>query len=301
MRKENTSRIEDESAKSIVTYYDDRLAIVDSIASLKAREGKGGVKVDAFIAFMCLKGTASVNVNGETNTLKANDLLICRPNIIMESSFRSADLEFRCICLSPEYMKQMFLLSKATWDAQQTIEKNPILHLEADEAALFCQYYDLLRSKLTGSLRKHRRETTDALLRAFMYEFHDVLERFITLTPRSYTSGENLFFAFTDLISSSFPKKRAVAWYADRLHITPKYLSAVCKEISGYTASDIINQYVVKDVQLLLKRADKSIKEVANELDFPNLSFFGKYVKRYFGCSPREYRENCSKHLGDED
>ena len=139
MRKENTSRIEDESAKSIVTYYDDRLAIVDSIASLKAREGKGGVKVDAFIAFMCLKGTASVNVNGETNTLKANDLLICRPNIIMESSFRSADLEFRCICLSPEYMRQMFLLSKATWDAQQTIEKNPILHLEADEAALFCQ------------------------------------------------------------------------------------------------------------------------------------------------------------------
>lgn len=112
MRKENTSRIEDESAKSIVTYYDDRLAIVDSIASLKAREGKGGVKVDAFIAFMCLKGTASVNVNGETNTLKANDLLICRPNIIMESSFRSADLEFRCICLSPEYMRQMFCFQK---------------------------------------------------------------------------------------------------------------------------------------------------------------------------------------------
>lgn len=82
-----------------------------------------------------------------------------------------------------------------------------------------------------------------------------------------------------------------VSFYADKLNVTPKYLSAVCKEISGHTASDIINQYVVKDVEALLKRSGRSIKEVANELMFPNLSFFGKYVKKHLGVSPKQYRE----------
>ena len=291
MRKENINRIEDESAKDYVTYYDDRLAIIDSITNLKRYERKGEMKVDVSIALVCLKGTFSININGETRTVRDNDLLMCRPYIILGNVTSVSDVEFRCICLSPDYLKQMTLLSKATLDAQRTIEKNPILHLEQHEVSLFCQYYDLLRSRLTGTPYRHQREITDALLRAFMYEFHDMLERFITFKPRNYTAGENLFFSFTELISSSFPKNRSVAWYADQLHITPKYLSAISKETSGHTASEIINQYVVKDVEMLLKRTDLSIKEVANELDFPNLSFFGKYVKRYFGCSPREYRE----------
>ena len=86
-----------------------------------------------------------------------------------------------------------------------------------------------------------------------------------------------------------------VAVYADKLHVTPKYLSAVCKDISGETASDIINQYVIKDVLYLLKKSEKSIKEIVNELDFPNLSFFGKYVKRYTGSSPKQYRKQLAE------
>lgn len=298
MENDTTDRhFEDNRTTDIATYHDDRLAIIDNISNLKRQDQKGSIKVDVSVAMLCLRGKAMLSINGEMKTLNANDLLICRPNIVMEKSTMSMDMEFRCICLSPEYMKQMTLISRSTWDAQQFIEKNPILSLSPDEVSLFCQYYDLLRRKLTSTHHKHQRETTDALLRAFMYEFHDVLERYISLKPRNYTSGENLFFAFTELISGSFPKNRSVAWYADKLHITPKYLSAISKEISGRTASDIINHYVAKDIEMLLKRTDKSIKEVANETDFPNLSFFGKYVKRHFGCSPREFRDNYLKSL----
>ena len=113
-------------------------------------------------------------------------------------------------------------------------------------------------------------------------------------TP-TYSSSERLFKEFLHLLVSSYPKPRMVAVYADKLHVTPKYLSAVCKEISGETASDIINQYVIKDVLYLLKKSEKSIKEIVNELDFPNLSFFGKYVKRYTGSSPKQYRKQLAE------
>ena len=93
------------------------------------------------------------------------------------------------------------------------------------------------------------------------------------------------------MLTSDYPKDRSVSTYAERLCITPKYLSAVCKEFTGKPASDLIDKYVIKDILYLLKKTNKSIKEICNELEFPNISFFGKYVKRTIGMSPKLYRE----------
>ena len=60
-----------------------------------------------------------------------------------------------------------------------------------------------------------------------------------------------------------------IGFYANQLYVTPKYLSAVCKEVSGQTASELITQYMVKDILYLLRNSQKSIKEIANELNFP--------------------------------
>ena len=113
-----------------------------------------------------------------------------------------------------------------------------------------------------------------------------------SLKPPTFTSGENLFKEFISLLSSSYPKERMIGFYANQLYVTPKYLSAVCKEVSGQTASELITQYMVKDILYLLRNSQKSIKEIANELNFPNLSFFGKYVKQHLGMSPKQYRES---------
>lgn len=207
------------------------------------------------------------------------------------------DFECRSICLSPEYVRQLTVINNDSWDIRLFLEKNPVLSLTQDEVRTFCWYYDLLKYKLTAKNKKYCKELVDTLLLAFLYEFHDTLDRFITLKPSSYKSAENLFKTFIDLLASSYPKKRSVSYYADCLHVSPKYLSAVCKDISGQPASDLIDQYVMKDVVYLLRKTEKSIKEITNELDFPNISFFGKYVKKHLGLSPRMYREKQEKEF----
>lgn len=76
----------------------------------------------------------------------------------------------------------------------------------------------------------------------------------------------------------------------------------MCKQISGERPSTLIDRYVVRDIDHLMKYTRKSIKEIACELDFPNLSFFGKYVKKHRGASPKAYREKMleEKQDGDE-
>ena len=87
--------------------------------------------------------------------------------------------------------------------------------------------------------------------------------------------------------------------YASRLCVTPKYLSAVSKSVSGSTASEVINRCIIDDVRRLLHNPDKSVKEISNELGFPNLSFFGKYVKRMLGMSPKAYRKSLGVIAGE--
>ena len=281
--------LNDVLVKKISVYNDSRIAIIDELQSLNIEQA---VKVEAYIILLCVKGKGSLYINGESRMIHVNDLFICHPNIILENSMISIDFECRCICLSSEYMKQLLLIAGESWDLKMFIEKIPILSLNVEEAELFCQYYSLLRSKMLGTPCKHQKELIDSLIQAFLYEFHDALERFIKLKPPTFTSGENLFKEFISLLSSSYPKERMIGFYANQLYVTPKYLSAVCKEVSGQTASELITQYMVKDILYLLRNSQKSIKEIANELNFPNLSFFGKYVKQHLGMSPKQYRES---------
>ncbi len=274
--------------QGIATYHDDRLAIIDNPSKELPRNKP--VRTNAFIATLCLKGAGTVCINGERLIVHANELMVYPPNTIVEHADASKDLEIRCLYISPEYMKQLFTLAKNPLEAKLFFEQNPILNLHPEEVELFCQYYDLLRKKLTCPPYRNQRKVTNALLQAFLYEFQNIMDRFIHIRPARYNAAESICHAFLELLASSYPKKRTVSDYADRLCITPKYLSAVCKATTGKTASDIINRYVVEDIRRLLKQPGKSIKEIANELDFPNLSFFGKYVKKHLGTSPTQYR-----------
>lgn len=287
-----TRKFGDKEVEEIASYSDERMVFIDNLQNL---DSEMSVKIEAFVVVLCLKGKASLFVDDKFHEMQVNDVFICHPNIILESSMISMDFECRIVCLSPEYVRQLMVINSDSWNIRMFLDKNPVLPLTQDEVRTFCWYYDLLKYKLTAKNKKYRKELVDALLLAFLYEFHDTLDRFITLKPSSYKSAENLFKAFIDVLSSSYPKKRSVSYYADCLHVSPKYLSAVCKDISGQPASSLIDQYVMKDVVYLLRKTEKSIKEITNELDFPNISFFGKYVKKHLGLSPRLYREKQEK------
>ena len=277
----------------LAIYCDDRIAFIENIKMMKNMPQ--AIRTEVILAILCLQGKGQLDLDGDTHTIEADDLLICHPNIIIGKSMASLDMEYRCIAISPEYIRQLVVIADNTWDVVKFFEKSPVIHLNHKETETFCQYYDLILSRLTNEPKHHLKEATDALLQAFLYEFHDTMERFVQLKPSTYSSNERLFKEFLETLTSTYPRPRMVTWYADRLHITPKYLSTVCKETSGHTASDLINKYVMKDALYLLKKSDKSIKEIVNELDFPNLSFFGKYVKRHTGLSPKQYREQISE------
>lgn len=274
-----------------IVYKDDRMIIIDN-SNVTDTLNTSPIKSEWFVALLCIEGESTIYINNEMYSIHKNDILLCHPQTIFEHKITNLDFKYCGFCLSPEYVKQISLISSNSWNAILFIENNPIIALDENESSLFLQYYNLIRSKFETESQHHLKQLIDMLLQAFIYEFHDSMEKRIKIDPPQYNSADNLFISFLDILVNSYPKQRSVSFYAEKLFVTPKYLSAICKEISGETASDLITRYVKKDIENLLKQPNKTIKEIANELDFANLSFFGKYVKRIFGVSPKEYREN---------
>ena len=249
--------------------------------------------VPIYATILCTNGHAELMINDRVLTINKNDLLVCAPGDIVKGRNISEDFESRGFALSKQFFDELTHIPLGLLNARVYISEHPVMSINEHAAHLFVQYYELIRSKLTAPKpTKHHQLVTDLLLEAFMYEFHDALELTTNAQPVRFTSGDNLFKQFLELILQSHPKPRSVVWYADQLNVTPKYLSCVTKQCSGETASAIINRYVLEDIKRNLKRPEKTIKEIVCELDFPSISFFGKYVKKHLGVAPKFYRQN---------
>lgn len=286
---ENIKRanLEDPKTWEDAIYNDGELALIEDINDMQALQP---VKLEVFAVVLVQEGKARVSINGVVYEVVKDDLFICPPNNIVADGLMSLDFKGKFILLSAAYVQRLLPLAENAWDIKMQFEKRPVCSLQPEEASVFCQYYDLLCSKVRQS-SPVQKKVIDSLVLAFIYDMQNTLSRVIENSPRPFTSGEALFKRFVDLIEASYPKPRMVSYYADRLNVTPKYLSAVCKKVGEQPPSDLIDSYVLKDIDYLLRHTQKSIKEIVVELDFPNLSFFGKYVRKHLGVSPKFYRE----------
>ena len=121
---------------------------------------------------------------------------------------------------------------------------------------------------------------------ALFYNFQQIQGKIIV----TKTKRDDLFEAFYNLLLAHYKESREVGFYADKLCLTPKYLSAVIKDLTGKSAFEWINDYVTLEAKALLKSTNMTIQQISDELNFANQSFFGKYFKRLTGVSPKEYR-----------
>ena len=122
------------------------------------------------------------------------------------------------------------------------------------------------------------------------YDMSGVIWRVEQQGNRGQTRADAFFAQFIKLLEANFRSERRVGWYARQLGISPKYLAEVVKQVSKRTPNDWIDHYVVLELRVLLKNSTKTIKEITEELQFPNQSFLGKYFKEHVGMSPSDYR-----------
>jgi AraC-like DNA-binding protein len=152
----------------------------------------------------------------------------------------------------------------------------------------------IIRQKMADKAHHFRTNLVKALLLAMFYDMSNVIWRVGQSEDiRTRKRADSLFTEFITLLEENVRTERRVSWYAEQIGITPKYLSEMVKQVSKRTPNDWIDNYVMLEIRVLLKNTTKSIKEIADAVNFPNQSFLGKFFKEHMGMSPSEYRKSC--------
>ncbi len=285
--------------EDFVNFLNENVAIIDDLQDLP--ESYDSVKVNAILILFCQEGKLQLDINANTFVVHKNDLLFCRPNIILNNYMITPDFKGRVLILSEELIQSMMHGSRNNWDMAFYVNKNPVLSISTEEADLMSQYCQMINAKIKREKKSYHYEVVYALISAVLYEIFAILSNSVTLSNDDMMrQGDILFKKFMDLLPEYVTKDRSVSFYSEKLCVTPKYLSVVCKSLTGKTALGWIHDYTTEVIRYKLKHSSHSIKEISESLNFPNLSFFGKYVRLHLGMSPTDYRKQIKQSVNIE-
>lgn len=276
----------------LVDYYDGDIAIIDNISELTV--------VAPFYAKMnfiiiCSKGRIQFNVNDTPLMLQERQILLSAPYVILDNYLFSPDFECKIVCLSDDIIHAMLGDKVNEWNLAVHNQRTNVIQLPEEDQAQFLSYYDLIKFKIEHRERRNSTIAIQAIIQAVIFDVMGLLEERPSDDLESAPShGKTLFNDFLKLLSARKVKHQPVDSYAGELNITPKYLTMLCTKYSGRPASDWIAQYTKEDIRYNLLHTDLSVKEIADRLGFPNISFFGSYVRRHFGVSPTQLRSQMS-------
>ena len=286
-----TVNIQEIEQNIVALSYNKDFAIIDNITEI-AKQFDDVFAIEGYIAVIVHKGTCNIKIKEQLFELSARDIFICNPRNILEGAMFSLDFEFVGLFLSPNYVDHLIEQTNLTVSLRMITMKHEILHTTEEEMQRIVEYMKLLRSKLS-STGSYKEQVIDRLMQIMVYEIIGLMEDSEKefLMKREYISAENIMQKFLSLIQNESIAYLNVTEYANLLHISPKYFSSVCKKLTGKTASEIINDEIIKQASFLLRNNHLSIKQISSRLGFVNQSHFGTFFRRHTGLSPQQYRE----------
>jgi len=242
-----------------------------------------------YIGF-CLAGNAELEINLVDHRLVKNEFVFISHNQIIFHHEISEDFRLVMFSYTKEFWGEMlnelrkyplfFLLKR----------KFPSIMLQDAEMEQCMEYFNLLWKVMNDTQNESRRDIVKNLLCSFLISIHWYANR-DSQKLMTISRKEEMIGSFFSLIFEHYKEAKDVAFYADKLCVTPQYLCVLVKKIVGKTAKECIDHYVILEIKVLLNTSS-TIQEISEKLNFPNSSFFGKYFKGHTGVTPLNYRKS---------
>lgn len=249
--------------------------------------------VDSLLLMFCRHGSAGIALNDEPYRINANGVLIGFPGEMVLVDSCSHDFSGSYLYIPMELLDRILLLSLQGWQTGELIREKRLFCLGDDNVGLMQSYLCLMEARSQHSVSNGNRDGIYDLLSSFVNDFLSIVGKAcLEQDSRGLSSANILFSRFMKMLRSDSPQKHGIEYYSDRLCVTPKYLSAVCKRVTGETALTLINRCLVAEIRHQLRNPAKPIKEIAYELSFSNQSFFGKFVKAHLGMTASQFRRS---------
>lgn len=246
---------------------------------------------NGFTLGLCISGTCTLKINGQDYQLQAGSLLLLPPNQLMEQVWRSDDFVRRAIIFSLDLVLEF--PSPTDVSIIHTARCRPVLHLPMDRMEHLLEYYKFLEREYEEIETPYREAISKTILNAMMLEIIGLYETFSDTTAnRRKLRHEQLVDDFFILLARYYKKERNVAFYAEKMNRTPKYLSGEIRRITGRSILEWLNEVILVEMKLQLKTTDHTILQISEELNFSTPSVFVQFFRHHTGMTPLKYRKS---------
>lgn len=249
-------------------------------------------KSDIFIEIFCITGHLDLNINLNEYHIEAPAVFSMMPDKIIQFKSASDDFSAKFMLLSNTFLSGLLSGPQERLPMYLSVQNDPMSTLNEEEFNSMLEYFRLYQKEIRKVQNPYRLETIRHLVQAQFYATRYLNENLSDQQDKS--RHEALTEEFLNLVNMHYREQREVGFYAEKLHLTPKYLSKIIKHNSGKSANQWIDDNVILEAKALLKSTNMNIQQISDHLSFPSQSFFGKYFKRKTGFSPKEYRNSDS-------
>ena len=255
------------------------------------------LRFNGYLGLLCLSGSFMVDINVNSFLIGPESLLLIIPGSIVHFHLHeneTNDAHLLLVALSEDFM------SGIRFDFNQIIEEslnmleNPCVTLTPNQMGIARDFF-VLSQTLLRSPARFKVEIICGLLSSLVYLMADIWVQYSSNSrkrKKAQARPRLIFARFLALVTEFHTQERNVAFYAEKINLTPKYLSKLIKQVSGRSAPEWIDSFVILEAKNLLKYSKHSIKQIVFLLHFPNQSVFYKFFKAHTGLTPSQYRNS---------
>ncbi len=245
--------------------------------------------IDGIGFVLCTRGISRAKINNTIYTIKRRTLVTLLPNSICESVGSSDDYSFEYLFFSLDFIYELNI----PFDIKllELVSRSPLVDLTDEQFDCLMDFHAFIVKHYKNENHLYRIQLAKNLLASFITEMCDIYNNLTELNNDVSGRKIEICHQFFRLVVDHIKRERTVQFYADKICVTPKYLSLLVKNISGRPIMEWINKITIIVIKSMLKTSTLSISQISDELNFPNPSFFCRYFKKHTGVTPLQYRE----------
>lgn len=272
-----------------VNLFPDKVVLFDTTEGMGL---DGYIQLQAALLVFVERGTCRAEVDLKKYEMGERGIFLLFPGQVARFYEMSADFKPLCIGASKNMIDELMTQVEDSMRLVIRVQESPYMRLDENRFKRLVDSYRFLEEKMeTTQDNVCRYSVIKHGLLSVVYEcLGYLLEEKRTNKPTSRKDA--LFEAFVRNVMKKHRDEHGVQFYADELFVTPKYLTTVVENLSGKSAKRWIEEYLALDAKVMLKSSTKDIQEIASELNFADISVFGKFFKRVTGMSPKNYRQS---------
>lgn len=272
--------------------FQDNLLITDQVEAIE--RFRHPCRIYAITILVCISGEAECIINLNYYHIKKNMIVVAFPDDIIQVK-AAQHLDAYAVLIFSTLLNDLGLNFGQRSDFYLRIRQNAACQLSRNQVTPLKPYYTLLYDNILNTTEETP-EIIKGLLRAFCCS---IISKMHLSQPQEEQNkmerpnrNKQLFNDFMALVKQYHTQHRGVKFYAEKLCLTPNYLSGSVKDYTGKTATEWVNDFVILEAKIMLKDSNLSIQEISYQLNFPDQSAFGKYFKQLVGVGPKHYRSN---------